>query len=140
MQEVATVGLLAGVVHDLAARQGAGVLGSVVQVHLGLLLVEDVNVVIVVLQQVVNLREVRIVRKIGVRVGRIVFLVLGELVDRLTENDVVAVPVCVVRLFVSVLRQLSLAGRDLVSLRNFLILGTHQILIELIRKIQIVCR
>ena len=68
LQEVATVWLLAGVVHDLATRQGAGVLASVVQVHLGLLLVEDLNVVIVVLQQVVNLCEVRVVREIGVRI------------------------------------------------------------------------
>jgi hypothetical protein len=40
---------------------------------------------------------------------------------------------------VGVLGELSLAGRHLVSLRNFLILGTHQILIELICKIQIIC-
>lgn len=139
LQEIAAIRLLAGVVHDLAARQGAGVLGSVIQVHLGLLLVEYVNVVIVVLQQVVNLCEVRVVREVGVRVRGVVFLVLGELVDRLTENDVVAVPVCIVRLFMSVLRELSLAGRNLVSLRNFLILGTHQILIERICKIRIIC-
>jgi len=98
-----------------------------------------VNIVIVVLQQVVDLRKRWVVREIGVRVRRIVFLVLGELVDRLAEDDVV-VPVSIVRLFVSVLRELSLTGRDLVGLRNFLMLGTHQILIELICKIQIIGR
>lgn len=139
LQEVAAIWLLAGVAHDVAACQGAAILGGVVQVHLGLLLVENVNIVIVVLQQVVDLRKRWVVREIGVRVRRIVFLVLGELVDRLAEDDVV-VPVSVVRLFVSVLRELSLAGRDLVGLRNFLMLGTHQILIELICKIQIIGR
>lgn len=138
LQEIAAIRLLAGVAHDVAARHGATILGSVVQVHLGLLLVEHVNIVIVVLQQVVDLRKRWVVREIGVRVRRIVFLVLGELVDRLAEDDVV--PIRVVRLFVSVLRELSLTGRDLVGLRNFLMLGTHQILIELICKIQIIGR
>lgn len=139
LQEVAAVWLSAGVVHDLATCEGASVLSSVVQAHLGLLLVEDVNVVIVVLQQVVNLCEGRAVREVRVRIRRVVVLVLGELVDRLAEDDVVAVPIGVVRLLMSVLRELSLAGRDLVGLRNFLILGTHQILIELICEIQIIC-
>lgn len=139
LQEVAAVWLPAGVAHDVATRQGATVLRGVVQVHLGLLLVENVNIVIVVLQQVVDLCERRVVREIGVRVRWIVFLVLGELVDRLAEDDVV-VPVGIVRLFMSVLRELSLTGRDLVGLRNFLMLGTHQILIELICKIQIISR
>lgn len=105
LQQLQSIWLLAGVVQNFTTSKRAFILGSVIQVHFRFLIVQHVHVLIIVFQQVVNLGEGWTpYRKVWVRIGRVVFLVLGELVDRLAVDNVVAVAVSVVvRLLVGVL-------------------------------------